>query len=59
LYDENIVRDFKWDLFQASKSEMAREQLKVGDDGMKSALMSWCKTHYGDAFVAWMHIKVM
>ena len=21
--------------------------------------MRWCKTHYGDAFVAWMHIKVI
>mmetsp|Transcript_1017 Transcript_1017/g.2965 ORF Transcript_1017/g.2965 Transcript_1017/m.2965 type:complete len:419 (-) Transcript_1017:214-1470(-) len=54
-----IVRDFKWDASQASKSAMAREQLQVEVDGMKSALMRWCKTHYGDAFVAWMHIKVI
>jgi V-type H+-transporting ATPase subunit C len=38
---------------------MAREQLQVEVDGMKSALMRWCKTHYGDAFVAWMHIKAI
>jgi V-type H+-transporting ATPase subunit C len=54
-----IVRDFVWDPKQASKSAMAREQLQVEVDGMKSALMRWCKTHYGDAFVAWMHIKVI
>jgi V-type H+-transporting ATPase subunit C len=54
-----VVREFKWDPTQASKSAMAREQLKVEVDGMKSALMRWCKTHYGDAFVAWMHIKVI
>eukprot|EP00980_Cylindrotheca_fusiformis_P025335 scaffold13478_cov132-Cylindrotheca_fusiformis.AAC.28 len=54
-----MVRDFKWDSTQASKSAMAREQLQVEVDGMKSALMRWCKTHYGDAFVAWMHIKVI
>ena len=54
-----VVRNFKWDPSQASKSAMAREQLKVEVDGMKSALMRWCKTHYGDAFVAWMHIKVI
>ena len=54
-----VVRDFKWDPQQASKSAMAREQLQVEVDGMKSALMRWCKTHYGDAFVAWMHIKVI
>ncbi|KAL3943559.1 MAG: hypothetical protein SGBAC_002376 [Bacillariaceae sp.] len=54
-----MVRDFKWDATQASKSVLAKEQLQVEVDGMKSALMRWCKTHYGDAFVAWMHIKVI
>ena len=54
-----VLRDFKWDPSQAAKSAMAREQLQVEVDGMKSALMRWCKTHYGDAYVAWMHIKVI
>ena len=26
---------------------------------MRSGLTRWCKTHYGEAFVAWMHIKVI
>lgn len=54
-----VLREFEWDVSAASKSAMAREQLQVEVDGMKSALMRWCKTHYGDAFVAWMHIKVI
>lgn len=54
-----VLREFKWDSSQASKSAMAREQLQVEVDGMKSALMRWCKTHFGDAFVAWMHIKAI
>lgn len=54
-----VLREFKWDSSAASKSAMALEQLQVEVDGMKSALMRWCKTHYGDAFVAWMHIKVI
>jgi len=54
-----IVRDFSWDPTQASKSENILETLQVEVDGMKSALMRWCKTHYGDAYVAWMHIKVI
>jgi V-type H+-transporting ATPase subunit C len=54
-----VLREFKWDPSAATKSSMAREQLQVEVDGMKSALMRWCKTHYGDAFVAWMHIKVI
>jgi len=54
-----VLREFKWDPSQAAKSAMAREQLNVEVDGMKSALMRWCKTHFGDAFVAWMHIKAI
>mmetsp|Transcript_27764 Transcript_27764/g.65242 ORF Transcript_27764/g.65242 Transcript_27764/m.65242 type:complete len:420 (-) Transcript_27764:84-1343(-) len=54
-----VLREFSWDPSQASKSQMAREQLQVEVDGMKSALMRWCKTHFGDAFVAWMHIKAI
>ena len=54
-----IVRDFEWDPSQSSKAAMALEQLQVEVDGMNSALLRWCKNHYGDAFVAWMHIKVV
>ena len=54
-----VLREFSWDPSQAAKSQMAREQLQVEVDGMKSALMRWCKTHFGDAFVAWMHIKAI
>jgi len=54
-----VLREFKWDPSQATKSAMARERLQVEVDGMKSALMRWCKTHFGDAFVAWMHIKAI
>jgi len=54
-----VYRDFTWDPSQAAKSATALEQLQVEVDGMNSALLRWCKNHYGDAFVAWMHIKVI
>jgi V-type H+-transporting ATPase subunit C len=54
------VRDnFSWDPTHAAKGSMVLEQLQVEVDGMKLALNRWCKNHYGDAFVAWMHIKVI
>ena len=53
------LRHFDYDPSQSSKSAMALEQLQVEVDGMNSALLRWCKNHYGDAFVAWMHIKVI
>lgn len=54
-----LVREFHWDPSQASKSSMVLEQLQVEVDGMQAALSRWCKNHFGDVFVAWMHIKVI
>jgi V-type H+-transporting ATPase subunit C len=48
-----------WDPTQASKSSVALEKLEVEVDGMQSALTRWCKNHFGDVFVAWMHVKVV
>jgi V-type H+-transporting ATPase subunit C len=55
-----VVREnFTWDPSYAAKGSMVLEQLQVEVDGMKLALSRWCKNHYGDSFVAWMHIKVI
>jgi V-type H+-transporting ATPase subunit C len=54
-----VVRDFVWDPTQSSKSSIALEKLEVEVDGMQSALTRWCKNHFGDVFVAWMHVKVV
>ena len=55
-----LVREnFTWDPSYAAKGSMALEQLQVEVDGMKLALSRWCKNHYGDSFVAWIHIKVI
>jgi len=54
-----VIREFTFDPGQASRNSMALEQLQVEVDGMRSGLTRWCKTHYGEAFVAWMHIKVI
>jgi len=54
-----VVRPFVYDSTQASKSSIALEQLEVEVEGMKNGLNRWCKTHYGEGFVAWMHIKVI
>jgi len=54
-----VVRQFDYDPNQASTSAMKLEQLQVEVDGMRTGLTRWCKTHYGEAFVAWMHIKVI
>jgi V-type H+-transporting ATPase subunit C len=55
-----VVREnFTHDPSQQGKSAMKMEQLQVEVDNMRSGLTRWCKTHFGEAFVAWMHIKVI
>ncbi len=54
-----IRENFTFDPAQQGKAAMALEQLQVEVDNMRSGLTRWCKTHYGEAFVAWMHIKVI
>lgn len=54
-----VIRNFKYDPSQAQRTTMALEQLNVEVESMKNGLARWCKTHYGETFVAWMHIKVI
>ena len=54
-----VRENFTFDPAQQGKAAMALEQLQVEVDNMRSGLTRWCKTHYGEAFVAWMHIKVI
>lgn len=55
----SVRESFVYDRSQQGKGAMAIEQLQVEVDNMRSGLTRWCKTHYGEAFVAWMHIKVI
>jgi len=54
-----VLRPFSYDPSAANSSAMRMEQLQVETDSMRSGLMRWCKTHFGEAYVAWMHIKVI
>ena len=54
-----VRENFTFDPAQQGKAAMALEQLQVEVDNTRSGLTRWCKTHYGEAFVAWMHIKVI
>ena len=55
----SVRETFVYDPSLQGKGAMAIEQLQVEVDNMRSGLTRWCKTHYGEAFVAWMHIKVI
>ena len=53
-----IVREFTYKPTAMKESEEVRAELEVEVDRLWSGLLRWCKAHFGEAFIAWMHIKV-
>jgi V-type H+-transporting ATPase subunit C len=53
-----IARDFVFDPNTHATNEAAIGELEVEVDRLWSGLIRWCKAHFGETFIAWMHIKV-
>ncbi|EGZ26421.1 hypothetical protein PHYSODRAFT_359667 [Phytophthora sojae] len=53
-----VVREFNFDPTSHASNEEAIAELEVEVDRLWSALIRWCKAHFGETFIAWMHIKV-
>lgn len=53
-----VVREFTFDPTAHASSEEAMAELEVEVDRLWSGLIRWCKAHFGETFIAWMHIKV-
>ncbi|RLN98831.1 hypothetical protein BBJ28_00001413 [Nothophytophthora sp. Chile5] len=53
-----VVREFTFDPTSHASNEEAIAELEVEVDRLWSALIRWCKAHFGETFIAWMHIKV-
>uniref|UniRef100_K3WZ14 V-type proton ATPase subunit C n=1 Tax=Globisporangium ultimum (strain ATCC 200006 / CBS 805.95 / DAOM BR144) TaxID=431595 RepID=K3WZ14_GLOUD len=54
-----IVRDFVFDQTSHATNEEAIAELEVEVDRLWSGLIRWCKAHFGETFIAWMHIKMI
>ncbi|KAF1316501.1 Atpase, partial [Globisporangium splendens] len=54
-----IVRDFVFDQTSHASNEEAIAELEVEVDRLWSGLIRWCKAHFGETFIAWMHIKMI
>jgi V-type H+-transporting ATPase subunit C len=53
-----IVRDFTFDPNSHASNEEAIAELEVEVDRLWSGLIRWCKAHFGETCIAWMHIKM-
>ncbi|CCI43247.1 unnamed protein product [Albugo candida] len=54
-----IVREFNFDSTSHASNEEAISQLEAEVDRLRIGLIRWCKAHFGETFIAWMHIKVI
>merc|ERR1711920_56424 len=54
-----IVRDFIFNPEAKRESEKALAKLEAEVKRLHTTLLRWCKSHFGDAFIAWMHLKAV
>lgn len=54
-----VIREFNFDPTSHASNEEAIAELEVEVDRLWSGLVRWCKAHFGETFIAWMHIKMI
>jgi|Transcript_34779 V-type H+-transporting ATPase subunit C len=53
------VRPFEYDADKVARDESERQALSTECDRLHAAIVRWCKAHFAESFVAWMHLKVV
>ena len=54
-----VVRDFDWDPLKASTNRIAKSKLDSDYLHYTLKTLDWCKVHYGEAVIAWGHVKAI
>lgn len=54
-----IAREFTFNPSAHRENQQEKAGLEVEVDRLWSGLLRWCKAHFGEAFIAWMHIKAI
>jgi V-type H+-transporting ATPase subunit C len=54
-----IVKQFVRVEGEAGESDRKLEKLEAEVEHFKASFTRWCRTHYGEAFAAWLHIKII
>ncbi|CAM9746359.1 unnamed protein product [Pylaiella littoralis] len=53
------ARDFVFNPERAGQNERLEEQLKMEVQQLQAGMIRWCRAHFGEAFSAWMHVKLV
>mmetsp|Transcript_16051 Transcript_16051/g.47878 ORF Transcript_16051/g.47878 Transcript_16051/m.47878 type:complete len:403 (+) Transcript_16051:205-1413(+) len=53
------VRPFTYDPEKVARQESERKELAAEVDRLHASIVRWCRAHFAESFVAWMHLKVV
>ncbi|KDO34219.1 hypothetical protein SPRG_01434 [Saprolegnia parasitica CBS 223.65] len=53
------ARDFTYDPTAHATNETMIAELEVEVNRLYTGLLRWCKAHFGETFIAWMHVKAV
>lgn len=53
------VRPFAYDADKVARDDSERKALAAEVDRLHASILRWCKAHFAEAFVAWMHLKII
>ncbi|KAF0732959.1 hypothetical protein Ae201684P_018540 [Aphanomyces euteiches] len=53
------ARDFTFDPTSHATNETMIAELEVEVNRLYTGLLRWCKAHFGETFIAWMHVKAV
>ena len=45
--------------FKLNETRLPAPQLKTEVQQMHAGMIRWCRAHFGEAFSAWMHVKLI
>jgi len=54
-----LVKPYVANPGQVGRSSMKMEESIAAVDSMTANMTRWCKTHYGECFGAWVHLKII
>ncbi|CAB1109257.1 unnamed protein product [Ectocarpus sp. CCAP 1310/34] len=53
------ARDFVFNPERSGENQRMEEQLKTEVQQLHAGMIRWCRAHFGEAFSAWMHVKLV
>lgn len=59
LLHRYLVRPFTYNPTASTEHQESVANLEMENEQARNQLAKWCKTHYGETFMAWVHIKAV